>query len=184
MAKNTGKVFESDWKKSIPDHCLLIRLPDPPHSFSQRKDTRFAVKNPCDYICYDTESRVLHCWELKTTKYKSMSFDDIDSDERESKMVKRHQIEGLQKFASHDNVSAGFVLNFRDEKNNAERTYFQSVDDFINMCGKIGKKSFNEIDLILNGAIKVNGTKKRVHYTWDVERMLEKQYNDDPMSDI
>lgn len=180
MAKNTGKVFESDWKKSVPDHCLLIRLPDPPHSFTKSETTRFAVKNPCDYICYDTKTKVLHCWELKTTKYKSMSFDDIDSDEPESKMVKRHQIKALGEFSMYDNVVAGFVLNFRDEKNNVERTYFQNADDFIGMCGKIGKKSFNEIDLIMNGAIKVSGVKKRVRYTWDVAEMLKMQYNGSP----
>ena len=29
MASNVGKKFEEDIKKSIPDYCLTIRIPDP-----------------------------------------------------------------------------------------------------------------------------------------------------------
>ena len=49
MASNVGKKFEEDIKKSIPDYCLTIRIPDPPQSFTKRSDTRFSVKNPFDF---------------------------------------------------------------------------------------------------------------------------------------
>ena len=42
---NVGKQFELDFKNSIPDDCLLIRIPDPPQSFTQRNDTKFSKKS-------------------------------------------------------------------------------------------------------------------------------------------
>lgn len=88
-------------------------------------------------------------------------------------MIHAHQIVGLTKFARYDNVVAGFLFNFRDEKNNCERCYFQMIEDFNEMVKGIDKKSFNELDLITNNAIKVNGEKKRVHYRWFIENLLD-----------
>lgn len=172
MSVNSGKIFEQDIKYSIPEYCLTIRLPDPPHSFEKRSDTKFAHKNPCDYIVFDSQNKKLYCLELKTTKYKSMSFEDIDSNEKQNKMIHKHQIEGLLKFSKFDNVESGFLFNFRDEKNNVERTYYQDIDSFRNMCLKINKSSFNEMDLILYDAIKINGKKKRTRYIWDIDGLL------------
>ena len=174
--KNMGKVFESQFKKSVPDYCLLIRLPDPPQSFTQRSDTRFSVKNPCDFIMFDTKSKTMFALELKTTKYKSMNFDRLDDEKSSSsKMIHRHQILGLLNFSEYENVVAGFLFNFRDEENNIERTYFQDINMFMEMYNNIDKKSFNEIDLILNGAIKIDSIKKRVNYVYDIEKFLDSQ---------
>ena len=52
--KNVGKVFENDFKQSVPqEYCLLHRLPDPPQSFKRSKDTKFSHKNPCDFHMFD-----------------------------------------------------------------------------------------------------------------------------------
>lgn len=175
MAKNSGKVFEQQFKLSVPNYCLLIRLPDPPQSFSRGSGTRFSHKNPCDYIMFDTNSQILFTLELKTTKYKSMNFDDINEEEHDSsKMIHKHQILGLLNFSSYKNVVSGFVFNFRDEERNIERTYFQDILSFESMCKKINKKSFNEMDLILNNAIKINGVKKRVNYVWSIDEFLKR----------
>lgn len=175
--QNSGKVFEQQFRKSIPDYCLLIRLPDPPQSFTRRSDTKFSVKNPCDFIMYDSKSKNLYTLELKTTKYKSMSFDKLEDSNTSTsnKMIHRHQIEGLLKFSKYENVVAGFVFNFRDEKNNMERTYFQNITMFMKMYEEIDKCSFNEMDLILHGAVKIEGTKKRKNYIWDIENFLNSQ---------
>ena len=179
MAKNTGKIFESAIKSSIPPYCLLIRLPDPPQSFVQSKATRFSHKNPCDYICYDSDSGTLYCLELKTTGYKSMSFENIHNDDNESKMIHKHQTIGLLEFSKYNGVVSGFLFNFRHfegEPNYNEMTYFMEVNDFQNMCDNIGKKSFNEVDIILNGAKRIDGTKKRTRFTWDMDSFF-KEYN-------
>lgn len=175
--ENVGKHFEKSIKKSTPDYVLIIRLNDSPQAFKQSNLTRFTPQTPCDYIAFDTISRTLYCWELKSTKSKSISFDDINSDKEQGKMIHKHQILSLKNFAEFSNVKAGFLFNFRDEKNNMERTYYQDIIDFINMINKINKKSFNEIDLILNNAIKILGEKKRVNYVWDINGFLKSQSN-------
>jgi hypothetical protein len=167
-----GKQFESDIRKSVPDYILIQRLHDTSQSYQKSKDTKFTPKNPCDYLLYDSIFHNLYALELKTTKYKSIAFEDIDSDKEQNKMIHKHQIIALTRFSEFDGVIAGFVCNFRDEKNNMERTYFQNIIDFNNMRKKINKFSFNEMDLILNGAIKIDGEKKRVHYTWNLDKFF------------
>ena len=88
-------------------------------------------------------------------------------------MVHKHQILGLLEMSKYDHVQAGFVCNFRDEDNNTERTYYQSVQNFLKMTDDINKKSFNEMDLILNGAIKIKGTKYKVNHYWDVDSFMK-----------
>lgn len=174
--KNVGKVFEEQFKKSVPEYCLLIRLNDPPQSFGGGS-ARFSIKNPCDYILFDAKHRILVPIELKTTKYKSMSFEDVNSKEQQSKMIHAHQIAGLTGFAKYDNVHAGFLFNFRDENNSLERCYFQRIEDFNVMVKSIDKKSFNEIDLLKYNAVKIQGTKKRVRYIWNINGFLEELVN-------
>lgn len=171
--KNAGKIFEEDIKKSMPDYVVLIRLNDSPQVFKQSSTTRFTLKTPCDYIAFDTNSKILYFFELKSTKYKSISFEDIDKKEQQSKMIHKHQILGLKKYSEYNSVKAGFLFNFRDEKNNIERTYFQDIIDFESMCKKINKHSFNEIDLCLNNSVKINGNKKRVRYNWDIDSFFK-----------
>jgi recombination protein U len=174
---NTGKVFEQDFKKSVPEKSLLIRLPDPPQSFEKRSDTRFSYKNPCDYVIFDTVGKKLYCLELKTTKSKSMSFDDITMDKPQGKLIKKHQIESLLKFSEFDDVIAGLVCNFRDEKNDTQRLYFMNIIDFNKMMREINKSSFNEMDIILHNAVKISGVKKRVHFNWDIDGFFNSYNN-------
>lgn len=172
--QNSGKIFEQQFKKSIPEYCLLQRLNDTAQSFKKSNFARFTPQNPCDFFLFDSQSHILYCLELKSTKYKSMGFEDVDKDEEQNKMIHKHQIISLTKFSNYDGVVSGFLLNFRDEKNNVERTYFQDIEHFNQMCNSINKHSFNEMDLILNGAIKVNGMRKRLYYIWNIDELLKK----------
>lgn len=176
---NTGKKFETQFKKSVPDNCLLYRLKDPPQAQFSIQNNGFSWKNPCDFFLFDTNKRILFCLELKSTKFKSMDF-DINGEYENSKtkkMIKYCQIESLNEFANYDNVMSGFIFNFRPKDENdkvqVERTYFQNVKDFISMCSSISKKSFNEIDLINNKAIRINGEKKRKLFVWDIKEFLD-----------
>lgn len=171
--QNVGKVFENDFRSSFDDNYLVIRLPDPPQAFTQRKDTKFSHKNPCDYIVFQSDKGMLFCLELKTTKYKSISFEDINGNDAKERMVHKHQILGLLKFSKYKNVKAAFIFNFRDEKNDTQRTYYQDINDFQKMCANISKVSFDEIDLIKHNAKRINGEKKRVHFRWNVNEFLD-----------
>lgn len=177
MAKNEGKIFEDDFRLSIDkDRCLLIRLNDQPQSYA--KTARFSLKPPCDFILYDSQTKLFVPLELKTTKYRSMSYEDINEENPNNAMIRKHQLEKLLEFSKYDGVKAGLLLNFRTDETKIQRTYYISIQNFLDMCKEINKKSVNEIDLISIGkVIKVNGTKKRSRYIWNINELLDSLNN-------
>lgn len=184
MGKNSGKIFEDSVKKSIPDYVALIRLNDSPQAFEQSELTRFTPNTPFDYIAFDTKLKILHCLELKSTKGKSISFEDIYSDiqdKKNKKMIHKHQILGLKKYSVYPNVKSGFLFNFRhfedDKDKYFEITYYQSIEDFLDMVQKINKKSFDEINLIQNNGRRINGFKKRTRWYFDLNSFFESYAN-------
>ena len=97
MAKNEGKNFESIFKSSSPSYFKIVRIPDPPQSFTQRSDTRFSNKNPYDYECYDSFHRISYSLELKTTAEKYLTYHTCEKDEKEKvcqhKMVSNYWVD-------------------------------------------------------------------------------------------
>ena len=89
-------------------------------------------------------------------------------------MIHAHQTKGLLKCSDYSNVVSGFLFNFRLPEN--ELTYFIEVNKFQKMCESINKKSFNIMDLVLNGAIKIDGFKKRTRWYWNIDKFFE-SYN-------
>lgn len=174
---NSGKVFEDDFKNSVDkDRCLLLRLNDQPQSFT--KTAKFSLKPPCDFVLYDSLTKLFVPIELKTTKYRSMSYEDINEENPVNAMIHKHQLEKLLEFSKYDGVKSGLLLNFRTEETNIQRTYYISIQNFLDMCEKINKKSVNEIDLLNVGhAVKVDGAKKRSRYSWDICGLLDKLDN-------
>lgn len=177
MSKSPGKIFEDDFRSSIDkDRCLLLRLNDQPQSYA--KTAKFSLKPPCDFILYDSITKLFVPIELKTTKYRSMSYEDINKDNPNNAMIHKHQLEKLLEFSNYNGVKSGLLLNFRTDETKIQRTYYISIQNFLDMCKKINKKSVNEIDLISVGnAIKINGVKKRSRYIWDVNELLDKLNN-------
>ena len=104
-----------------------------------------------------------------------MSFEDINSDEEQNKMIHKHQIEGLLKCSTYPNVVSGFLLNFRLSDN--ELAYFMEINQFQKMCQSINKKSFNIMDLVLYGAKKIDGFKKRTRWYWNLGEFFETYNN-------
>lgn len=177
MSKSSGKIFEDDFRSSIDkDRCLLLRLNDQPQSYA--KTAKFSLKPPCDFILYDSITKLFVPIELKTTKYRSMSYEDINEDNPNNAMIHKHQLEKLLEFSNYNGVKSGLLLNFRTDETKIQRTYYISIQNFLDMCKKINKKSVNEIDLISVGnAIKINGVKKRSRYIWDINELLDKLNN-------
>lgn len=172
---NSGKQFEKDFASSLPSYCYVHRLRDSAQSYNQNKQTSFTWDNECDFFIWDSNRRMFYAIECKSTKYKSLSV-QLDKDDKSSKMIKLHQIESLTKISKYDSAIAGFCINFRDEKNDTERLYFINIIDFNKMMNEINKSSFNEMDIILYKGIKISGTKKRVHFSWNLDDFL-KSYN-------
>lgn len=174
MAKNAGKQFEDDFSSSIPSYCYVHRLKDSAQSYNNSKNTRFAWDNECDFFIWDSDKRIFYAIECKSTKYKSMSV-QLNKEDNSNKMVKYHQIESLTKISKFNGAIAGLFLNFRDEENGTERTYFINITDFNKMMKSINKASFNEMDIILNNCIKISGEKKRVHFRWYLDDFFKSQ---------
>ena len=158
IAQSDGKKFENDFKASVPDTCWIYRLRDNASSFSGGNNTRFASSNICDYILFDDITRTLYLIECKSTKGTSVPLS----------MIRNNQIEGLQEASKH-NLVAGILVNFRNENND---TFFILIDEFIDMMNSINKKSFNIKDLESIGATRVESTKKRTRYTYNIEKLV------------
>ena len=178
---NSGKRFESNFKNSVPNYCYCHRLKDSSQSFVDSELSDFSWQNPCDFYLYDTKNRIFYASELKSSKQKYITFENIDEESPKPKMIHKNQILSLIEIGKYNNVIAGFFFNFRDEEHGLERTYFQSIDMFMKMYKNIGKWSFNEIDLLLYGGIKIKGEKLRVNYRWDLDEFLESQSKKYPL---
>lgn len=174
---NSGKRFEEDFAKSVPQYCFLHRLKDTAQSYNNSKTTRFTWDNPCDFFMFDSRTHLLFAIECKSTKFKSMNF-QIDKNDKSTKMIKYHQLKSLVDMSKYNGIVAGLLINFRGENDDNQRLYFVRIDNFYRMINQINKASFNEIDLIMYGsAVKIQGVKKRTRYTWDIDAFLKSQFN-------
>lgn len=171
IPKNPGKLFEDDFKKSIPNHCLHKRLNDNAASFAGGTNTRFASNNECDFILFDTIQRKFHALELKSTK-SSLTYwrkDFVNDEKKHTFQIKKNQILGLHKWSKYDNVICGFIFNFR-HKNNT--TYFVSIEDFLQYTSTLFKKSINHDDVIQMNPIRIKDEKKITRYRYDINKFL------------
>ena len=170
--KSPGKTFEADFKKSVPSYMYVQRINDMPLAYLRSDIIKFAPKRPYDFFVFDTYRGKLYCAELKSTKYKSMSFDDIDGEESENRMIKKHQLMFLKRLTKFENVIPCLILNFRDDARDVQRTYYITINRFLDMTEEIKKQSFNEIDLLMHGATVIPGASKRTHWTWDLDALF------------
>lgn len=165
--KNIGKIFEEQFKKSVPEYALIHRLPDSAQSFGGNSNLRFSNKSPFDYILYNSKSHLLYALELKTVKGKSITFERTKEDKGE---IHFYQIKALNEWNKYDGVVSGFLIEFRA----IEKTVFLQIDEFNKLISIIDKKSFNFDDLVEQGInfLLVNQEKKISRYLYDVETFL------------
>lgn len=164
--KNTGKVFEKEFRDSIPEDVYYKKMQDSANGFNvEDSKLRFAAKSPYDFFLYRKPN--MWCLELKSTAGTSMSF------ESKTPMIKKHQREELQKAHKYGCI-AGFVMNFRKYP----LTYFVPITLFEQFVENTEKKSINlkDIQNMLdgeNGALLINQELMRTHYRYAVGRFLD-----------
>ena len=167
MARNVGKIFEEQWKASVPNYALLYRLPDSAQSFGGSNNLRFSAKPPFDYLMWDSMRHRLYALEMKTKNGKSISFERKKEDKGD---IHYHQIQGLNKWNKFDGITCGLIVEFRE----IETTVFIDIEQMNLIMKIIPKKSFCFDDLDKNG-IKytvINQTKARTRYTYDIDGFL------------
>ena len=168
--RNPGKIFESDFIRSVPDYCWHKRLNDNAASWGKGDNTRFTSTNECDFLLFDCNTRTLNALELKTTSG-SLTYwrEDFETDGKKNKFqIKQNQILGLQKWSKYF-MNCGLVLNFRNKSNH---TYFVAIEDFIEYTSYLNKKSINENDVLEMNPIKIENKLLRIHYSYDLDRFL------------
>lgn len=159
---NTGKIFEQDFKNSIPEDMYYLRIHDSPQSFNQTNTLRFSPKNPFDSLLYIYP--FLFLLELKSTIGTSFSFDG------KTPMIKKHQIEELTKASKYKGIIAGFVFHM----SKYQKTYFLPIDKFNEFKNSTDKKSINQQDILNHGAIEIRGEIKRTRTKFYIGEFIKK----------
>lgn len=159
MARNAGKIFEDDFKASVPKGVYFLRLHDSALGFDVSHSTqRFSLKSPYDAILCNHGQ--MYALELKSHKGKMIGFGG------DKAPIKRKQIENLVK-ARKSGAVAGIVINFRDYS----ETYFIDAKTFLIFMDTCGKKSVNLEDARSMG-IKIPEYKKITHNSYDINVIL------------
>lgn len=177
MASNRGKLFEQQFKKSVDKTGIMFeRFPDS-NKFGQggNDSIRFTLNSPCDCFMFNPPN--LYYLELKSTINTSISFNQPPYEKtKQTIMVKPHQVKSLLERSKYPNVMCGLMLNFEDRQTKTKfiegGTYFVEINQFVEWCSNVDKKSINQIDCEQIG-IKVNRIKKKVNYEYDIKGLIQ-----------
>lgn len=150
--KNLGKVFEKEFKDSVPDNVYLERYKDDTSGF-------YGVSNPADFRLYVFPMLIL--LELKTHKGKSLPLAKI----------RENQLKGMLKAVEHYGVYGGYLVNFRD----LEETYFLSVGYVENFYYDGERKSI-PVEYFREHGIRIPQEKKRTLYKYDLREWLSEYH--------
>ena len=165
IGKSVGKVFEDNWKKSVPGNIWIYRPPDAAQSFNQSSNLRFSQKSPCDYMMFDGYH--FFCLELKSVAGKSISF---ERDKKDKGVIHYHQIEYLKSCLNFKNVIPGLIIDFRG----ADNTWFLHIKEWDGLINSIDKKSFNESDLLsYSHPILISKKKLKVNYRYNIQQFID-----------
>ena len=174
MSKSIGKIFEQNWKASIPEDIFVYRPPDAAQSFQKtNSNLRFSLRSPCDYFIFN--GQYLWALELKSVAGTSISFERCNTDKG---VIHDYQIKTLKELRTYPNVISGLLIDFRKSCN----TYFLSIDHWDQLINSINKKSFTEKNLLdYSSPIWIEKKKLRVNYRYNVIKFLQdssKAYSD------
>ena len=148
--KNLGKVFEAEFKDSLPDGWYVERYKDDTAGF-------YGVTNPADYRIYKFPHLILV--ELKTHRGKSLPLDKI----------RDNQIKGLLKAVQYKGVYGGFIINFRD----LEETYYVPVDLVEHFRRTSDRKSIL-VEWCRDNGERIGQELKRVRYRYNLKDWLRR----------
>ncbi|MGM7720704.1 Holliday junction resolvase RecU [Metabacillus sp. Hm71] len=171
MAKNNpGKIFEQDIETSCSEQNIFYyRIKDTFIPMELRKRVK-VTKNDYDSFVYKYPN--LFPIEFKSTQNKSFSFDE--------KIIKKHQIEALEKAATYDGLIAGFIFNFREYDN---KTLFVHIEDFIKYkkCAEEGicemeyvkvNKSSIPLEVCEQIGEPIHNVKKKIRYRYYINKLI------------
>ena len=169
---NVGKIFENNFREAVKSakngEIFIYRIKDTDSSYKHTDTSRYTTKNICDFFMY--YKGILYALELKSTSYKSFSF-ELDKN-KPRKMIDVYQIEKLRELTKFKGIVPGFVFNFRNEEESNEDTYFMRIEDFSEFVNNNEKKSINKSDIVVYGGIPIESKKKRKNFTYNIDKMI------------
>ena len=170
MPKNSGKIFEEDFKGSISRDYFIYRLKDGTAGFkgAKNENVRFQATNTCDFIVF--ANGWLHLLELKSHKGASIPLGQKFNDSGKLThygIIKVNQLNGLLKECNKNKVNAGFVFNLAEK----EKTWFVEATD-VNNAIEAKRKSLS-IEWLEQYGMLIPQQKKISRYRYDLSVLLD-----------
>lgn len=157
--KNLGKIFEENFRKSIPDNnnILFYRFKDGTANWSggYNQNVRFQAKNVCDCMLFD--GHFLYFVELKSHKGKSIPND----------CIRTNQIEEMVKYSKKKNVICHLVVFFSD----IERCFSIEINQLVHYINTSDRKSI-PLDYFENYCTEIDVEKLKTNYRYGIEQWL------------
>lgn len=160
--KNLGKVFEQNFRKSIPDSDKIYyyRLKDSASSYyGGNQQLRFSQSNIADaFLFYVTEyMNYLLILEFKNHKGKSLPIN----------CIRDNQLKEMVEASKKMDVIPLLVVFFSD----IERCFSLRIEDVNNYIKTSGRKSI-PLEYFEQTAIEIEVTKLRTNYKYNIEEWL------------
>lgn len=153
---NSGKIFETNFRKSIGNNIFFYRFRDGTSSWGDSDITRFQQTNMCDCELFDGDR--LYLLELKSVIGKSLPFSNI----------KDHQIKELQKASEYRNIVAGFIIEFSSLK----RCFYISANDMCSYINNSDRKSIPLSYLEENG-LEIEVKELRINIRLNIDKFIK-----------
>lgn len=159
--KNSGKVFEENFRLSIPSNVYYYRFRDTASTYYGGNNfLRFSNTNIADCLLFNGQ-KLLLC-ELKAHKGSSIPLDCIIG-----KKSKQKQIDDLYNASKFENIECYLIAFFEDK----ELCYALPIKYFINFIENNDRKSI-PIDYFEQNAINIEVIKLRTNYRYNLGKML------------
>jgi recombination protein U len=161
--KNLGKIFEENWKKSVPTNVFYYRFRDSGSSFyGGNQQLRFSASNIADCLIQDPFSG-LHLIELKNHKGKSIPLSCIIGNK-----TKEKQMKDLFEANKYSAVYSHIIVFFSD----VERCFELDIDSFMEFVDKGERKSI-PIEYFERKGWEIEVEKLRTNYRFNIEKWLK-----------
>lgn len=162
--RNLGKIFEDNFKKSIPNDVFCYRFRDSASSYyGGNQNLRFSASNIADYLLYD--SLALRLCELKHHKGKSIPLTCIIGNK-----TKEKQIDDLFKANQFAGVYAHLIVFFSD----VERCFALNINKLREFTASSENNDRKSIPLSYfeENAIEIEVKKLKTNYRFEIEKWL------------
>lgn len=161
--KNLGKIFEQNFRKSIPinDNIYYYRLKDSASSYYGGNDNlRFSQNNIADAIMFynGVFFSYLFILEFKSHKGKSLPLT----------CIRDNQLKEMTEASKKIGVRPILIVFFSD----IEKCYALDIDDVNNFIKSCDRKSI-PIEYFENNAEEIEVIKLRTNYKYNIEKWLK-----------